>query len=190
MIIMPERLQELMDELKDTSPETYYHSIHVKSYVYKMIKDTNQEGLTDYSAGEIEVICKGALLHDIGKLFVRNYVLTKDTRLTKLEREAITDHTCLGFDAVESSLTEREYDIVRNICLYHHERFDGKGYEKKSGLPMYVDIVAICDAYDALTSNRVYRDALNKEEAIKLIESGECGAFREELVKHLKRIAD
>ena len=190
MIIMPEKLQELMDELKDTNPETYYHSIHVKTYVYKMIKNTNSEGLTAHSAEEIEVICKGALLHDIGKLFVRNYVLTKDSRLTELEREAITNHTRLGFDAVESSLTQLEYEVVRNICLYHHERIDGNGYEKKTGLPMYVDIVAICDAYDALTSNRVYRDALSKEEAIELIEKGECGVFREELVKHLKYIED
>ena len=55
MIIMPERLQELMDELKDTSPETYYHSIHVKTYVYKMVKNTNREGITDYSAEEIDI---------------------------------------------------------------------------------------------------------------------------------------
>ncbi len=190
MIIMPERLKELMDELKETSSETYYHSIRVKTYVYKMIKKTNREGLTDYKAEEIEVICKGALLHDIGKLFVRNYVLTKDSHLTELEKEAITDHTRLGFDAVESSLTKFEYDIVRNICMYHHERIDGNGYEKKTGLPMYVEIVAICDAYDALTSNRVYRDALNEEEAIELIEIGECGVFREELVKHLEHIED
>ena len=190
MIIMPERLQELMDDLKDTSPETYYHSIRVKTYVYKMIKNTNREGFTDYSAEEIEVICKGALLHDLGKLFVRNYVLTKDSRLTELEKEAITNHTRLGFDAVESSLTKLEYDVVRNICLYHHERIDGNGYEKKTGLPMYVDIVAICDVYDALTSNRIYRDALNREEAIELIKNGECGAFREELVKHIEYIED
>ena len=190
MIIMPERLQELMDELKDSSPETYYHSIHVKTFVYKMIKFTNRDGLTNYSTEEIEVICKGALLHDIGKLYVRNYVLTKDSRLTELEREAITDHTRLGFEAVESSLTQFEYDIVRNICMYHHERIDGNGYEKKNGLPMYVNIVAICDVYDALTSNRIYRDALKKEEAIELIENGGCGVFSEELVKHLKHIED
>ena len=136
MIIMPEKLQELMDELKESSPETYYHRIHVKTYVYKMIKNTNEEGLTDYSADDVEAICKGALLHDIGKLYVRNYVLTKDTRLTDLEKEALTDHTKLGFEAVESSLTQFEYDFVRNICMYHHERCDGSGYEKKTDLPM------------------------------------------------------
>ena len=190
MIIMPEKLQELMDELKESSPETYYHSIHVKTYVYKMIKNTNEEGLTDYSADDVEAICKGALLHDIGKLYVRNYVLTKDTRLTDLEKEALTDHTKLGFEAVQSSLTQFEYDFVSNICMYHHERCDGSGYEKKTDLPMYVNIVAICDVYDALTSNRVYRDALEKEEALEMIERGDCGVFSKELIEHLKRIAD
>ena len=190
MIIMPERLQELMDELKDSSPETYYHCIHVKGYVYKMIKRTNQAGMTDYNEAEIEAICKGALLHDIGKLYVRNYVLTKDSKLTDEEREDITGHTRLGFEAVESSLTELEYDIVRNICLYHHERFDGSGYEQKTELPVYVNVVAICDVYDALTSNRIYRDAVESGEAIEMIERGECGAFMEELVEHLKCIAE
>lgn len=190
MIIMPERLQELMDELKESSHETYYHSIHVKTYVYKMIKNTNSEGLTDYSTDDIEAICKGALLHDIGKLYVRNYVLTKETRLTDLEREALTGHTKLGFEAVESSLTEFEYDFVRNICMYHHEKCDGSGYEKKTDLPMYVNIVAICDVYDALTSNRVYRDALEREVALEMIERGDCGSFSKELIEHLKRIAD
>ena len=190
MIIMPERLQELMDELKETNAETYYHAIHVKSYVYKMIKSTNASGLTDYNKEEIDAICKGALLHDIGKLYVRNYVLTKTSRLTAQEKEAITEHTRHGFSAVESYLNELEYHIVKNICLYHHERFDGSGYEGITDLPMYVNIVAICDVYDALTINRVYRDAIESDEAIKMIEKGECGPFAEELIEHLKSIVD
>lgn len=190
MIIMPERLQELMDELKLSSPETFYHAIHVKSYVYKMIKQTNADGITDYSKEEIDAICKGALLHDIGKLFVKNYVLTKDSSLTPKEKDEITEHTTLGFEAVESSLNETEYDIVKNICLYHHERFDGTGYEKKTDLPMYVNIVALCDVYDALTTNRVYRDATDSDKAISMIKRGECGAFPEELFKYFVNITD
>lgn len=190
MIIMPERLQELMDELKETSPETFYHAIHVKSYVYNMIKNTNSEGITQYTAPEIDAICKGALLHDVGKLFVKNYVLTKDSVLTEQEKEAISGHTRQGFEAVESCLTETEYDIVKNICLYHHERFDGAGYEGKTDLPLYVNIVAICDVYDALTTNRIYRDAIESDEAIAMIENGACGAFTEELIHHLKNVIE
>ena len=115
MIIMPERLQELMDELKLSSPETYYHAIHVKSYVYKFIKATNADGLTNYSKEEIDAICKGAILHDVGKLYVKNYVLTKLSSLTPKEKEMITEHTRLGYEAVESSLKGVECEIVKNI---------------------------------------------------------------------------
>ena len=190
MIIMPERLQELMDELKDSSPETYYHSIHVKSYTYKMIRMANKEGITNYNEEEIEAICKGAILHDIGKMYVKNYVLTKDDKLTEQERQNISEHTRLGFEAVESSLTEFEYDFVKNICLYHHERYDGSGYEGKTDLPMYVGIVSICDVYDALTTNRVYRDALESDAAIQMIEDGKCGAFTEQLIRLIKCVAE
>ena len=190
MIIMPERLQELMDELKLSSPETYYHAIHVKSYVYKFIKATNADGLTNYSKEEIDAICKGAILHDVGKLYVKNYVLTKLSSLTPQEKEMITAHTKLGYEAVESSLTGVECEIVKNICLYHHERFDGTGYGGMRDIPMYVNIVALCDVYDALTTNRVYRDALDSDNAIKIIKEGQCGAFPHELFKYFDYIID
>ena len=188
MIIMPERLQELMDELKIANAETYYHAIHVKGYVYKMIRLLNTEGVTSYDKSEIDAICKGSLLHDIGKLYVKNYILTKDTGLTEEERERMTEHTRLGFEAVESSLTEVEHDIVKNICLYHHERFDGKGYEGKTEFPLYVQVVALCDVFDALTTERIYREALDYDKAISMIENGDCGVFDAKLIEYLKMI--
>ena len=188
MIIMPERLQELMDELKDANAESFYHSLHVKSYVMAMMKHMNNDGLISYTKSETEAILKGTLLHDIGKLFVKNVILTKMSRLTDKEKEFMTEHTRLGFEAVESSLTEEEYDFVKNICLYHHERIDGKGYEGIADLPMYVQIVSICDAYDALTSDRVYREAMEPEKAIALIENGDCGCFDERIVEYLWKL--
>lgn len=190
MIIMPERLQEIMDELKIVSAETYYHSIHVKGYVYKMIKLMNEEGFTDYTRSEIECICKGALLHDVGKLYVKNVVLTKDSSLTDEEREMIVEHTSLGFDAVKDSLTRDELDFVKNICLYHHERIDGSGYTGKSDLLPYVQAVAVCDVFDALTTVRIYRDALTREEALLMIKKGKCGIFDERIVGYLEKITE
>ena len=190
MIIMPERLQELMDELKITSSETYYHSIHVKSYVCKMIKLTNESKITEYTDKEIEAICKGALLHDIGKMYIKNAVLTKPSGLTNDERECIINHTRLSFEAVESSLTEFEYDIIKNICLYHHERCDGLGYNNIYDLPMYVQIVSLCDVFDALTTTRVYREAVDDDEAISMIEDGQCGTFSKEILKFLPYIVE
>ncbi len=190
MIIMPERLQELMDELKATNAETFYHSLHVKSYVLAMMKHMNNDGILSYTKSETEAILKGALLHDIGKLFVKNSILTKHSRLTDEEREFMTKHTRLGFEAVESSLTEEEYNIVKNICLYHHERIDGKGYVGITDLPTYVQIVSACDAYDALTTDRIYREALEPEKAISIIQNGDCGYFDEKIIKYLWKIVD
>ena len=190
MIIMPERLQELMDELKVANAETYYHSIHVKAYVMAMMKKMTADGVLSYTKIEREAILKGALLHDIGKLFVKNVILTKDSRLTDEEKMNMTEHPRLGFEAVASSLTELEYDIVQNICLYHHERIDGNGYEGKTELPAYVQIVSACDVYDALTTDRIYRDALEPSAAISMIQNGDCGTFDPEIIKYLWEIID
>ena len=190
MIIMPERLQELMDELKATNAETFYHSLHVKSYVMTVLKHMKNDGVVSYTKSETDAILKGALLHDIGKLFVKNIILTKDSRLTDEERDCMTEHTRLGFEAVESSLTDEEYEFVKNICLYHHERIDGKGYEGKSDLPVYVQVVSLCDVYDALTTDRIYRDALEPEKAIALIQEGACGSFDADILKYLWEIVE
>ena len=116
------------------------------------------------------------------------FYTSSNRSLTDKEKEFMTEHTRLGFEAVESSLTEEEYDFVKNICLYHHERIDGKGYEGIADLPLYVQIVSICDAYDALTSDRVYRDAMEPEKAIALIENGDCGCFDERIVEYLWKL--
>lgn len=190
MIVMHEKLQEIMDELKTASAETFYHSIHVKNYVYKMIKLMNQDGFTAYTSDEIDSICKGILLHDVGKLYIRNAILTKNSRLTDEEMVSMSEHPRLGYEAIKLYLNREEHDIIKNICLYHHERCDGNGYEGKTELPLYVQIVAICDSYDALTADRVYREALDSAVAVDMIEKGNCGAFDEKIIDYLKKIID
>ena len=187
VITMPEKLQEIMDELKIANAETFYHSIHVKNHVYRMIRKMNQDGFTAYSCEEINSICKGALLHDVGKLYVRNFILTKNSRLTKEEKVSMAKHPSLGFEAVKTYLTEGEYEIIKNICLYHHERCDGKGYAGITELPVYVQVVSICDVYDALTTDRIYHTAISHDAAIELIERGECGKFNSEIIAYLKK---
>lgn len=187
MIKMTKKLQELMDELKKTNAETFYHSVHVKFLVNRIILLLNAAGTTSYTAEEIDYICKGALLHDIGKLYVKNVILTKMSSLNEEEKEAITHHTRLGFEAIEDELTEGEYEIIKNICLYHHERIDGNGYEKLGDLPLYLQIVSVCDVFDALNSDRIYRDKIPYNETIAMIEEGKCGYFSEDIINCLKR---
>lgn len=188
MIVMTEKLQEIVDELKITNAETYYHSLHVKTLVFKMIKFMNREGITSYTPEEIDYICKGAILHDVGKLGVENVVLTKDSSLTPAEKIDMLNHTSMGFEMIRDELSKAEYDIIKNICLYHHERIDGKGYEGKINLPTYVQIVSICDVFDALHTDRVYRKGLSYSETMRIIKDGGSGQFDKNIIECLEKV--
>lgn len=187
MIVMTKRLQEILDELKVTNAETYYHSIRVKTLVFKMIKLTNSEQFTSYTPQEIDYICKGAILHDVGKLSVKNAVLTKDSFLTPEEKANMYHHTTSGFEMICNELTEEEYDIIKNICLYHHERTDGSGYEGKCDLPIYVQIVSACDVFDALCTDRIYRKGLSYEATLRVMKEGGSGHFDEKILEYLEK---
>lgn len=183
MIVMSSKLQELMNKLKVINAETYYHSIHVKSLVSNMIKIMNKEKITSYTSEETDCICKGALLHDIGKLDVKNALLTKDSSLSSEEKNDMSMHTKYGFDIIKNELTDKEYDIVSNICLYHHERIT-----TNHELPLYVQIVSVCDVFDALHSDRIYRNALSYEDAMRIIKQDDSGHFDDILIKYLEKV--
>ena len=190
MIVMTDKLHSLMEKLKEVNAEAFYHCVRTKNLVCKMIRGLNSDGTTSYSNDELSAICKGALLHDLGKLFVDNLILTKESHLTAEEKECITRHTHLGFEAIESELNEGEYEIVKNILLYHHERSDGNGYEKLKDLPLYIHVVAVCDVYDALNSDRIYRKRFSREKTLEIIRSGGSGFFEEELIARLEKASE
>ena len=189
MITMSEKLDSLFKELKVASADTFFHSLRVKNLAAEMLGMTNASGLTDYTPEEVDAICKGALLHDIGKLFITNFILTKETYLTPEEKARIREHPALGLEAIRGELSRDEYEIVTDICLMHHERIDGSGYMGKTEVPMYVQIVSICDVFDALYSDRVYREGFGAKKSMELIEEGACGAFKEELISCMRQIA-
>lgn len=188
MIVMTQKLQEIMDELKISNADTYYHSIRVKALVFKMLKWMNKEEKTEYTPEEIDYICKGAILHDVGKLCVKNAVLTKDSGLTQEEMSNMTLHTKLGFELIEDELTQAEYDIIKTICLYHHERLDGGGYEGKRELPVYAQIVSICDVFDALRTERIYRKGFSYEKTMEIIKEGGSGYFNKDIIQYLEKV--
>jgi len=187
MIIMTDNLQKMMENLKIANAETYYHAIHVKNLTVKMIKHMNAAGITNYSPFEKDCICKGALLHDLGKLGIENVILTKETTLSEAEWENMKKHPINGYEMVKDELTEEEHEIIKNICLYHHERTDGNGYFGITEVPMYVQIVSACDVFDALSSERVYKKAMSYEAALKIIEDGQTGCYDETIVECLKK---
>lgn len=185
MIELTRKQRELMEELKVANSENFYHSVRVKNLTFKLLKLMTVAGICSYSPEETDIILKGALLHDIGKLYVSNRILTKDSALTEEEKKNMNNHTSLGFEAIENDLKRDEYDIIKNICLYHHERVDGKGYNGLTEIELYVKIVALCDVFDALHSDRIYRDGLSTEKTLQIIKEGGCGYFEPELIGYL-----
>lgn len=119
---------------------------------------------------EIEVLRKGALLHDIGKIGVKEDVLLKAGRLSPEELEHIKTHPSVGFDICKplKSLSPC-LCVIRN----HHERIDGEGYPdhlKGKEIPLIAKIISVADGYDAMTTDRPYRKKMQKEDALKIFE--------------------
>ena len=187
MIEMSQTLRQLMDELKKAQPETFYHSLRVKNLTAEMLYRMAQAGALLCQDQEVNAICKGALLHDIGKLRVQNVLLTKPSALLDGEMNHLRQHTWLGAEMVREELQGEEGAIVTNICRYHHERIDGSGYEGMSDIPLYVHVVALCDAFDALTSQRVYRQAATPAQALQILREGGSGKFHPALLDFLEQ---
>lgn len=146
---------------------------------------------------ERSTIALASALHDIGKMSIDDAILNKPGRLTPEEFEIMKTHTILGADMLfelghqhaGNSLLEYAYQIAR----WHHERWDGKGYPdglKGDEIPIAAQVVSVADVYDALTSVRVYKDAIPHQEAIQMILDGKCGEFNPLLLDCLLEVQD
>lgn len=148
------------------------------------------------SSTEQLLIPMAAALHDIGKIGIDDKILNKPGRLTKEEFEIMKTHSAIGANMLES--LEQFHDeplikIAHDICRWHHERYDGRGYPdglKGDEIPISAQIVSIADVYDALVSERVYKKAYTHEKAMDMILNGECGTFNPVLLECLKDIQD
>ena len=142
-------------------------------------------------------IAMASALHDIGKMSIDDAILNKPGRLTSEEFEIMKTHTTLGAEMLlelgrqhaGNPLLEYAYQIAR----WHHERWDGKGYPdglKGDDIPIAAQVVSVADVYDALTSVRVYKDAIPHQEAIQMILDGKCGEFNPLLLDCLLEVQD
>lgn len=142
------------------------------------------------------LIRTASALHDIGKIGIDEAILNKPGRLTAEEFESMKAHTTIGADMLRNLpryQEERLLQIAIEICRWHHERYDGKGYPDGlvgDEIPISAQLVSIADVYDALTSERVYKKAFSHEKAMQMIREGECGAFNPLLLSCLEEIAD
>jgi response regulator RpfG family c-di-GMP phosphodiesterase len=161
-------------ELKD--PYTKGHCERVATYALMLA-----DGM-DLSDDMKKNIKYGSWLHDCGKIGIPEIILNKPTELDDEQFATIKKHSRWGADVAK---TAQLPEPVVNIALYHHERFNGEGYPlglKSTDIPLEARVVAIADAFDAMTSDRPYRKKLSKEEAIALITKSKSASFDPALV--------
>ena len=176
--------------------ESGAHVLHVNQITELLLKrlilHTDQYPL---SQSDITLISMASSLHDIGKIAISEEILNKPGRLTDAEFEIIKTHTAIGADMLLSLPADQQsVPLVRmafEICRWHHERYDGKGYPdglKGDDIPIAAQTVALADVYDALTSERCYKKAYSHEDALNMILDGQCGSFNPILLQCLQEI--
>lgn len=144
---------------------------------------------------DIEAIRMASGLHDIGKLQIPEEILTKPHSLTPEEYEIVKRHTQIGAKLITDLPIYQNERLVKyaiEICRWHHERWNGEGYPdglKGDAIPIAAQVVSVADVYDALTSERCYKEAFSHEKSMRMIHSGECGNFNPLLLECLDEIA-
>lgn len=168
-----------------------HESLHNISFFTEQIYKELQLNFPEYGIldNEIENISKLATIHDIGKISTPYEVLNKKGKLTKEEMDIIKKHPLNGANmALKFPKCGKASKLVQyayNICLYHHERYDGQGYPKGligDEIPLCAQVVGLADAYDALISERPYKRKINHGEAVRMIVNGECGSFSPKVI--------
>ncbi len=177
--------------------ESGLHVLHVHAFtemiLKELVKKTDKYPLT---FKDIRLISNASALHDVGKITIPSEILNKPGRFTDEEFQIMKQHTVAGakmLGDIPFRGNEALIKIGYEICRWHHERYDGRGYPdglKGEEIPISAQVVALADVYDALTSKRVYKAAYTHEEAIRMILGGECGAFNPILLECLKDMAD
>ena len=164
---------------------TSQHSIRVSEYSVLIAQKLG------YSEQACDELRRTALLHDIGKIAIPDSVLNKPARLTDEEYEIMKSHVVKGADILKN-FTLLEH--VEEGALYHHERYDGRGYVhglKGEEIPLNARIIGIADAFDAMTANRVYRKKLDPDYVLGELKKGRGTQFDPKLADILlELIAD
>lgn len=178
--------------------ESGVHVQHVKLITELLLRQVVQ--LTDqYSLSEADImlISMASAIHDVGKISIPEEILNKPGKLTAEEFEIMKTHSEIGARML-SDLPIEQFNsplakVAYEICRWHHERYDGRGYPdglKGEEIPIAAQVVALADVYDALTSERCYKKAYSHEEALSMILEGKCGAFNPLLLQCLRTNSD
>ena len=160
--------------LKNADEYTYLHSVAVCMLMVALGRQLNLNG------DQLKQVGVAGLLHDIGKMAIPNEMLNKPDKLTDEEFNIVRQHPQRGWEILKSCYQVDE--VALDVCLHHHERVDGRGYpEKLSGdaLTLFARMGAVCDVYDAISSDRCYKKAWGPAESIRKMVSWKDGHFDE-----------
>lgn len=188
--LLSDRVLEFIGDLVESrNEESGQHIRRVKGFT-QILAQKVMENLPEYNLDEetVRMIVHASALHDIGKIAIPDKVLLKPGRLDADEFEIMKSHSERGAEIVKKmeDIWETEYiALARDICYYHHEKWDGRGYPKglkEDEIPISAQIVSIADIYDALTTERCYKKAFPRDVAYNMILNGECGKFSDKLL--------
>lgn len=188
-IILPNMgmVEALSTAIEFRSGESGEHVHRIHDITEYLLRNTELgEGLKEE---EIRQIAMAAIMHDVGKIAIPDAILNKPGRLTPEEYEIMKTHTTQGAQLLKKIphiMEHQMFQYAYDIAEHHHERWDGRGYPdglKGDEISMWAQIVSLADVYDALVSKRVYKGAIEVEEALRMIRDGECGVFNPKLLK-------
>lgn len=166
-----------------TMTEILLRSLMRKTDKYKLDRET------------INLISNASTLHDVGKIGIPSEILNKPGKFTPEEFAVMKSHSQMGAEMM-NGVPFQDEPLVKyayEICRWHHERYDGRGYPdglKGEEIPISAQVVSVADVYDALTSERVYKPAHSHEKALSMILNGECGSFQPLLLECLVESSD
>ena len=177
--------------------ESGLHVLHInilsELLLERLVQKTDKYQI---SAQRRSLITMASALHDIGKIGIDDKILNKPGRLTPEEFDEMKKHTIIGESILKNVGIYQNEELVQlamQICRWHHERYDSRGYPdglKGEEIPIEVQVVSIADVYDALVSERVYKKAYSHKKAVEMILNGECGQFNPLLLECLQDIQD
>ena len=175
--------------------ESGKHVLHINILTGLLLDKLTQKSDKYFISGnEQYLITTASALHDIGKIGIDEKILNKPGKLTAEEFEIMKQHTVIGEEMLKNLEFYQDEELVRyarEICRWHHERYDGRGYPDGlvgDEIPIAAQVVSMADVYDALTSERVYKKAFSHEKAMEMILNGECGTFHPLLLECLQEI--
>ncbi len=180
--IIEQAINTFINFVEAKDPNTKGHSERVSQIAYALAQEMG------YSPRECNRIRCIALMHDCGKIAVPVQILQKPGKLTDEEYEMIKSHTTVGGEML------RDFTSIEGMslgALYHHERYDGRGYPKGlkgEEIPLIARIICVADSLDAMNSNRCYRSRLTKEIILEELEKNKGKQFDPAVVEHVLKL--